>query len=52
MVFHRCADFDVLEEIHLWTKSQPESNKQDGFEEENEPTLEHIPGNIVIIIDR
>ena len=52
VVFHQCRDFDVLEAIRLRPKSQPQSNKQDGFEEENEPTLQHIPGDIVVIKDR
>ena len=51
VVFHQCQDFDVLEKIRLRPKSQSQSNSQDGFAEQNEPTLQDIPGDIVTTKD-
>ena len=52
VVFDQCRDFDIFEAIRLQLKSQPQSNKEDEFEEENEPTLQHISSNIFVIKDR
>jgi len=52
IVFHQCQDFDVLSKIQGEKKKQPESNRQEDFEAYNEPQLEPISGNIVIIKDK
>ena len=50
--YHQCPDFDVLKSILSRPKRQPESNLKEGFEEENEPQLHRITGDIVIINDK
>ncbi|RPA88621.1 hypothetical protein L873DRAFT_1849652 [Choiromyces venosus 120613-1] len=52
VAYHQCADFDVLDAILSQPKRQPDSNLQENFEEGNEPKLERIMGNIVIIKDK
>ena len=50
--YHQCGDFDVLDSILSRSKRQPDSNLKECFEEENEPQLHRITGDIVIIKDR
>jgi len=50
--YHQCGDFDVLDSILLRPKWQPDSNLKERFEEENEPQLHRITGDIVIIKDK
>ena len=48
---HQCGDFDVLDSILSRPKRQPDSNLKERFEEENEPQLHRITGDLVIIKD-
>jgi len=50
--YHQCGDFDVLESTLSRPKRQPDSNLKDRFEEEHEPQLHRITGDIVIINDK
>jgi len=50
--YHQCGDFDVLDSILLRRKRQPDINLKERFEEENEPQLHRITGDIVIIKDK
>jgi len=50
--YHQCGDFDVLDSILSRSKRQPDSNLKERFEEEKEPQLHRITGDIVIIKDR
>jgi len=50
--YQQCGDFDVLDSIPSRPKRQPDSNLKDRFEEENEPQLHRITGDIVIIKDK
>jgi len=52
VVYHRCEGFDVMSEIRNKIKKQPDSNRQEDFEAFNEPQLEPISGNIIIISDK
>lgn len=52
VVYHQCTDFDVMDAILSRPKRQPESNLRESFEKENEPTLQSVTGEIVIINDR
>ena len=47
--YHQCDDFEVLASILSPRKLQPDSNLKEHFEEENEPQLHRITGDIVII---
>ena len=47
-VYHQCAGFDVMKGILSRPKRQPESNLKDSFEEENEPKLQSVTGDIII----
>ena len=51
--YHQSGDFDVLDWIISQHKWQPDTstNLKEGFEEENEPRLHRITGDIVIIKD-
>jgi len=50
--YHQCRDFDILDSLLSRPKQQPDSNLKEGFEEENEPQLHRITGDIVIIKDK
>jgi len=50
--YHQYGDFDILESILSRPKRQPDSNLKERFEEENEPQLHWITGDIVIITDK
>jgi len=50
--YHQCRDFDVLDSILSRPKRQPDSNLKERFEEEIEPQLRGITGDIVIIKDK
>jgi len=50
--YHQCGDFDVLDSILSRPKRQPDSHLKQRFEEENEPQLHQITGDIVIIKDK
>jgi len=50
--YHQCGDFAVLDSILSRPKRQPASNLKERFEEENEPQLHRITGDIVIIKDK
>jgi len=50
--YHQCGDFHVLGSILSRPKRQPDSNLKEHFEEENEPQLHRITGDIVIIKDK
>ena len=50
--YHECGDFDVLDSILSRPKLQPDTNWKEGFAEENEPQLDWITGDIVIIMDK
>jgi len=52
VVYHQCEGFDVMSEIRNKTKKQPDSNRQGNFEAFNEPQLDPISGNIIIISDK
>jgi len=47
--YHPCGDFDVLDSILSRPKREPDSNLKEHFEEQNEPQLHQITGDIVII---
>jgi len=50
--YHQCRDFDVLDSILSRPKVQSDSNLKELFEEENEPQLHRITGDIVILKDK
>jgi len=50
--YHQCGDFDVLDSTLSRPKRQPDSNLKERFEDENEPHLYRITGDIVIIKDK
>jgi len=50
--YHQCGDFDILDSILSRPKGQSDSNLKERFEEENEPQLHLITGDIVIIKDK
>jgi len=50
--YYQCGNFDVLDSILSGPKLQPDSNLKECFEEENEPQLHRITGDIVIIKDK
>ena len=50
--YQQCADFDGLDSILSQPKWPLDSNMQEGFEEENDPQLPRITGDIVIIKDK
>jgi len=50
--YHQCGDFDVLDSILSRPERQPDSNLKERFNEENEPQLSLITGDIVIIRDK
>jgi len=50
--YHHCGDFDILDSILSRPKRQPGSHLKAHFEEENEPPLHRISGDIVIIKDK
>jgi len=50
--YHQYGNFDVLDSIPSGPKRQPDSNLKARFEEENEPQLHRITGDIVIIKDQ
>ena len=52
VTYYQCSDFDVMEAILSRPKRQPESNLKESFEEENEPKLQSVTGDIVIINDK
>ena len=52
VAYHQCSDFDVMEAILSQPKQQPESNLKKSLEEENEPKLQSVTGDIVIINDK
>jgi len=50
--YHKCGNFDVMDSILLQPKRQLERNLKELFEEEYEPQLPRITGDIVIIKDK
>jgi len=50
--YHQCGDFDILDSILSRPKRQRDRNLKERFEEENEPQLDRITGDIVIIKDK
>jgi len=50
--YHQCGDFDVRDLILSRPQRQPDSNLKERFEEENEPQLDWITGDLVIIKDK
>jgi len=50
--YHQCGDFDILDSVLLRPKRQPDSNLKECFEEDNEPQLHRMTGDIVIIKDK
>jgi len=50
--YHQCGDFEVLDSILSRPKWQLDTNFKAPFEEENEPQLHRITGDIVIIKDK
>jgi len=50
--YHQCGNFDVLDSILSPPKRQPDRNLKEHFEEENEPQLPRITGDMVIITDK
>ena len=50
--YHQGGDFDVVDSILALSKRQPDSNLKERFEEEHEPQLHLITGDIVIIKDK
>jgi len=52
VTYHQCADFDALDSILSRPKRQPDSNLTENFEVENEPQLQRVTGDIVIIKDK
>ncbi|KAG0122682.1 hypothetical protein HOY82DRAFT_544390, partial [Tuber indicum] len=51
VVYHKCSNFDVVDAIHFQPKRQPKSNSKENFELENEPQLQRITGNMIILND-
>ena len=50
--YHQCGDFDRLDSILLQPKRQPDSNLKEPCEEQNEPQLHRITGDIGRIKDK
>ena len=50
--YHQCSDFDVLDSILSRPNQQLDSNLKEHVEEQNEPQLHRITGDIVIIKDK
>jgi len=51
-VYPQCASFDLMKAILSRPKQQPESSLKETFAEENEPKLESVTGDIIIINDK
>jgi len=50
--YQQCGDFDLLDLILSEPKRQPDSHLKRRFEKENDPQVQWITGDIVIIKDK